>query len=146
MFKRLAPCLLVLVPAPGLAQTCTLDRLDLAGPIADTVRAYVVCGMFTRGQTDLSRDGRSIDASIYGPNSPTACATVRANAVREADRTLQPTMPNQEARERFIAAALEDADHFIATLPASDAVGIDPIMQPAPCAADQTRTSNAPDR
>ena len=149
MIFRSTLCLLVLVlapPTPPLAQACAQDRLDLPEPVADAVRPYVVCGLFTRGQTDLSSDGHAIDASIYGPNSTSACAIVRAKAVLEADRHLQSTIPDREGRERFIAAALQEADRFIAALPSSHTVGIDPTVQPVPCRAHQTRTPNAQDQ
>jgi hypothetical protein len=140
MIVRLAVCLLVLVPSAAVAEVCERARLDLPEPVADAVRPYVICAMFSGDGTTFSTDGSRVDAVIqqpFGGLGRDACATVRAKAALEASQDLQVSMPDRDAREQYIESVLQDADRFIAALESSHAVGIDPPERLAACTSDQ---------
>jgi len=144
MIRRWAPCLLVLVSAPAMAEVCEQDRFDLPAPIADAVRPYVVCGLFSSEAVSA----KLLDAtptSVATSLGPSACATVRARAAAAASQDLQATTPDRAAREQYVESVLQDADRFIAAAYAAESIGIDPAERLAAC-PDQTRTSHASDQ
>jgi len=145
MIMRLAPGLLVLVSAPAMAKVCEQDRFGLPEPIADAVRPYVVCGMFS-SEAVSSKLIDVTPTAVAAPLGPGACATIREKAAVEASQDLQATMPDRVAREEYVESVLQDADHFIAAAYAADTIGIDPAERLAACRTDLNRTSNAADQ
>jgi hypothetical protein len=145
MIVRLAPCLLALVAfAPARAGVCESAHLDLPEPIADAVRPYVVCGMFSSGKGYMAKlPGVASPTAIPAPPGLAACGAVRAKAALEAGQELQEAMPERPAREAYIAAVLQDADRFIAASQASTAIGIDPSEKLASC--NTIKAANAVD-
>ena len=144
MIARLVPLVLVLAPSPLLAETCESARFEPPAPIADAVRPYVVCGMFS-SEAVLNRFTGSESASVARPLRAGACATVRENAAREASQDMLATMPERATRERYVESVLRDADRFIAAAYTADAIGIDPAERLAACGTDDTRNPNASD-
>jgi len=145
MIARLAPLLLVLAPSPLLAETCESARFEPPEPIADAVRPYVVCGLFSSAAATSRLTGVS-PTSVASSLGPQACATARARAALAANQDLQAAMPDRTARERYVESVLRDADHFIAAADSAEAIAIDPSAQRPACRTDQTRTSNASDQ
>ncbi|HEY6816143.1 MAG TPA: hypothetical protein VI168_11430 [Croceibacterium sp.] len=145
MIVRLAPLLLVLAPSPLLAEACESARFEAPEPIADAVRPYVVCGLFSSAEFASKLTGVSPTSVAQGFGRD-ACAAVREKAALEASHELQAAMPDRTARERYVESVLRDADHFIAVAYSARAIAIDPAAHLAACRTDQTRTSNASDQ
>lgn len=145
MIARPASLLLVLAPAPLMAGTCESARFEPPEPIAEAVRPYVVCGLFSSPAATANLTGVS-PTSVASSIGPEACAIARARAALEASEDLQSAMPDRTVRERYVESVLREADHFIAAADSAAAIAIDPAAQQAACVTDQTRTSNAADQ
>jgi len=146
MIARLAPCLLLLAASPAAAQVCEQARLDLPEPIADAMRPYVVCSLFSTGERSKLFGATYSEASDAPVPGLAACGTIREKAALEADEDLQATMPDRAARAQYIEAALRDVDRFIAASRSSSSIAIDPAEKKAACGTDETRTPNAADQ
>jgi hypothetical protein len=131
---------LFVAAAPAMAEKCESARLDLPDMIADSVRPYVVCGIFSGRNSHISTEINGTSAS--GLDFST-CKNIRSQAVTNADIALRPEIPDSNDREEYIEDVLQQIDIFVSKLQSSDSIGIDPTEQTALCKTKETRTKNA---